>query len=162
VTTRRTIRAASSAGVRARTQHSLAPAHLGDATAAATLAVIVGGIALVITGIGMVALALTIGARFGGDPPPNVESLTLGPALLGVVTLAFGAALAAGGLGVLAQAHRARAVTGILSAIAAAIAAIITVVVATATPPDIVIAGASTVAALVFGVAALLLLRPRR
>lgn len=162
MTTRRTIRAASSAGVRARTQHSLAPAHLGEATAAATLAVIVGGIALAITGIGMVAIALTIGARFGGDPPPNVGTLTLGPALLGVVTLAFGAALAAGGLAVLARAPRARVVTGILSALAAAVAAAVTVVVATATPPDVVIAVAATVAAFVFGVAALLLLRPRR
>ena len=121
-----------------------------------------GGVALVITGIGMVAMALTIGARYGGDPPPDVGSLSLAPALLGVATLVFGAALAAGGLAVLAQARRARVVTGILSAVAAAIAAAITVIVATATPPDMVIAAASTVAALVFGVAALLLLRPRR
>lgn len=148
--------------MRARTQHSLAPAHLGEATAAATLAVIVGGVALVITGIGIVALALTIGARYGGDPPPSVGSLSLAPALLGVVTLIFGAALAAGGLAVLAQARRARLVTGILSAVGAAVAAAITVIVATSTPPDMVIAAASTVAALVFGVAALLLLRPRR
>ena len=148
--------------MRARTQHSLVPAHLGEATAAATLAVIVGGVALVITGIGMVAMALTIGARYGGDPPPNVGALSVGPLLLGIVTLAFGAALAAGGLGVLAQARRARMLTGILSAVAAAIAAVVTVVTATSTPPDMVIAVASTVAALVFGVAALLLLRPRR
>ena len=149
--------------MRARTQHSIVPAHLGEATAAATVAIIVGGIALVITGIGIVAMALTLGTRFGGDPPPNVASLTLGPALLGVATLAFGAALAAGGLAVLADARRARVVTGILSAVAAAIAAAITVIVATSTPPDVVLAAASTVAALVFGVAALLLLlRPRR
>lgn len=162
MTTRRTIRAASAAGVRARSQHSIVPAHLDEATAAATLAVIIGGIALVITGIGIVAMALTIGARYDGDPPPSVGSLTLTPALLGIATLAFGAALAAGGLGVLAQARRARVVTGILSALAAAVAAAITLIVATSTPPDLVIAAASTVAALIFGVAALLLLRPTR
>ena len=68
-------------------------------------------------------MALTIGARYGGDPPPSVGSLSLAPALLGVVILVFGAALAAGGLAVLAQARRARLVTGILSAVGAAIAA---------------------------------------
>ena len=162
VTTRRTIRAASAAGVRARTQHSLAPAHLGDATAAATLAVIVGGVALVITGIGMVAMALTMGARFGGDPPPDIGAFIVQPAVLGLVTLGFGAALAAGGLAVLAHARRARLVTGLVSAAAAGLAALVTVLAATSTPPDPVIASAGTGAALVFGVAALLLLRPRR
>jgi hypothetical protein len=162
VTSRRPIRAASAAGVRARTQHSLAPAHLGDATAAATLAVIVGGIALVITGIGMLAMALTLGARFGGDPPPNLGTLMFQPALLGIVTLVLGGALAAGGLGVLAHARHARLITGILSAVAAGTAALVTVVTATSTPPDPVLAAASTGAALVFGVASLLLLRPRR
>jgi hypothetical protein len=162
VTTRRPIRAASAAGVRSRTQHSLAPAHLGEATAAATLAVIVGGIALVITGIGMLAMALTLGARFGGDPPPNLGGLMVQPALLGVLTLVLGGALAAGGLGVLAHARRARLATGILSAVAAGMAALVTVVTATSSPPDPVLAAASTAAALVFGVSALLLLRPRR
>ena len=123
---------------------------------------IVGGVALVITGIGIVAMALTMGSRFGGDPPPDVGALILQPALLGIVTLAFGAALAAGGLAVLAHARRARLVTGIISAVAAALAALVTVLAATSTPPDPVIASAATAAALVFGVAALLLLRPRR
>jgi len=162
VTTRRTVRAASRAGVRARTQHSLAPAHLGDATAAATLAVVVGGIALTVTGIGMLAMALTMGSQFGADPPPDVGALMVQPAVLGLVTLAFGAALAAGGLAVFAHARRARPVTGILTAVAAGLAAVVTIVAATSSPPDPVIAAASTVAALVFGVAALLLLRRRR
>ena len=34
-----------------------------------------GGIALTITALGVIALALTIGGRYGGDPPPNVGSL---------------------------------------------------------------------------------------
>jgi len=70
MTNRRPIRAASSTGVRARSAQSLAPAHLGEATAAATVAVMVGGIALVISGIGIVVMALTIGARYGGGSPP--------------------------------------------------------------------------------------------
>jgi hypothetical protein len=162
VTSRRTIRAASSAGVRARTQHSLAPSHLGEATAAATVAVVVGGIALVITGLGIVAMALTIGARYGGDPPPNVGALSVMPALLGAGVLVLGGALAAGGVAVLAQARRARLATGILALVAAALSAAATVIAATSTPPDPVIAVSTTVATLVFGVAGMLLLRPRR
>ena len=76
MTSQRPIRAASVAVSRRRGAHSLAPEHLGEATAAATLAVIVGGVALVITGVGVIALALTIGARFGGDPPPDVGHAT--------------------------------------------------------------------------------------
>ena len=149
MTNRRPIRAASAAGVRARTAHSLAPAHLGEATAAATVAVMVGGVALVITGIGIVVMALTLGARYAGDPPPSLGSLALLPALLGVLLLVLGGALTAGGLGVLA------AVTAGLAALGAVLAML-------NPPANPVIAIALTVATLVFGVSALLSLRPRR
>ena len=52
--------------------------------------------------------------------------------------------------------------TGILAALTAGLAALGTVLVMTSEPPDAVIAIALTVATLVFGVAAILLLRPRR
>ena len=162
MTSRRPVRAASSTGARGRTSHSLAPEHLGEATAAATVAVIVGGVALVISGIGILAMGLTIGARYGGDAPPNVGSLSLLPAALGLGMLLLGGALTAGGLGVLSNARRARLATGVIAAIAAGLAALGTVLVMTSTPPDPVIALALTIAALVFGVSALLLLRRRR
>lgn len=162
MTNRRPIRAASAAGVRARTAHSLAPAHLGEATAAATVAVMVGGVALVISGIGIIVMALTIGARYAGNPPPNAGSMALLPAVLGLLLLLLGGGLAAGGLGVLAAARRARLVTGILSAVAAGLAALGAVLAMINAPPDPVIAVALTVATLVFGVSALLFLRPRR
>lgn len=162
MTTRRPIRAASAAGARGRGHHSLAPAHLGEATAAATVGVIVGGIALVITGIGMIAMALTIGARYAGDPPPNVGSLSLVPALMGAGILLLGAALTAGGLAVFGEVRRARLVTGVLSGFAAALAAAGALMAMASPPPDVVLAIGLTVATLVFGVAAILLLRPRR
>lgn len=162
MTNRRPIRAASAAGVRARTAHSLAPAHLGEATAAATVAVMVGGVALVITGIGIVVMALTLGARYAGDPPPNLGSLALLPALLGVLLLFLGGALTAGGLGVLAAARRARLLTGVLAAVTAGLAALGAVLAMLNPPANPVIAIALTVATLVFGVSALLFLRPRR
>jgi hypothetical protein len=161
-TTRRTVRAASAAGARGRGHHTLAPSHLGEATAAATVGVIVGGIALLITGIGMIAMALTLGSRYAGDPPPNASSLTALPALLGIAVLVLGGALTAGGLAVFGQARRARLVTGILSGLTAALGAAGALAVMAQPPPDVVLAIALTVATLVFGVAAILLLRPRR
>lgn len=162
MTNRRPIRAASAAGVRARTAHSLAPGHLGEATAAATVAVMVGGVALVISGIGIVVMALTIGARYTSSPPPDVGALALVPAALGVLLLLLGGALTAGGLGVLAAARRARLLTGILAAATAGLAALGAVLAMANAPSDPVIAVALTVATLVFGVSSLLFLRPRR
>jgi hypothetical protein len=161
-TSRRPTRAASIAGARGRGHHTLAPAHLGEATAAATVGVIVGGIALVITGIGMVAMALTIGSRYAGDAPPNASSLSLGPALLGGGILVLGGALTAGGIAVFGEARRARLATGILAGVATAVSAAGALLAMGNPPPDVVLAIALTVATLVFGVAAILLLRPRR
>lgn len=162
MTSRRPIRAASAAGIRGRGHHSLAPDHLGEATAAATVGVIVGGIALVITGIGMIAMALTIGSRYAGDPPPNVGSLSVVPALMGAGVLVLGGALTAGGLAVFGEVRRARLVTGALSGVAAALSAAGALAAMANPPPDVVLAIALTVATLVFGAAAILLLRPRR
>ncbi|MDQ3691149.1 MAG: hypothetical protein M3406_14165 [Chloroflexota bacterium] len=162
MTTRRPIRAASTAGARGREHNSLAPAHLGEATAAATVGIIVAGIALVITGIGMLAMALTIGSRYAGDPPPNIGSLSLMPALLGLAILILGAALTGGGIAVLGAVRRARLLTGLLSGVAAAMAAGGALLAMANPPADVVLAIALTLATVIFGVAAMLLLRPRR
>ena len=162
MTSRRPIRAASAAGARGRGHASLSPAHLGEATAAATVAVVVGGVALAVTGIGMVVMTLALGARYGGDPPPDLGSLMVAPSIGGVLLLILGVALTAGGIAVLNDVQRARLATGILSAVAAALAAVGTVLAMTNPPPSPVIAIALTIATLVFGIAALLLLRPRR
>ena len=138
------------------------PSISGRPTAAATLAVIVGGVALVITGVGVIALALTIGARFGGDPPPDVASYGVLPLIGGVGAVLLGGALTAGGLAVIGDVRGARLLTGILSAFAAAMSALGTVLVMVNPPADTVLAIALTVATMVYGIAALLLLRPHR
>ncbi len=162
MTSRRPVRAASAAGARGRSHQSLAPAHLGEAAAAATVGVVVGGIALVITGIGMIAMALTIGGRYGADAPPGVASIGIGPLVLGLLVLLLGVGLAAGGTAVFAAIPRARTLTGILSGLAF-ILSVAGVLLAMARPPaDPVLATALTVAALIFGASAILLLRPRR
>lgn len=115
-----------------------------------------------ITGLGMLAMGLTMGARYADDPPPNAGSLGLVPLALGAGILLLGGALTAGGVAVLGEVRRSRLLTGILSAIAAALAAAGTVLVMVNPPPDVVLAIALTVGTLIFGVAAILLLRPRR
>lgn len=162
MTSRRPIRAASAAGARGRGHHSLAPQHLGEAAAAATLAVVVGGVALAITGIGMIAMGLTIGSRYGSSQPPDVGSLAVVPVLAGLLVLVLGAGLTAGGIAVFNDVARARRVTGVLAGVAAALSAAGTVLAMARPPSDVVVAVALTVTTLVFGVAAILLLRPRR
>lgn len=162
MTSRRPIPAASRAGARGRGHPSLSPAHLGEATAAATIAVVVGGIALVVTGIGVVVMSLALGARYDGDPPPDLASHIVGPAIGGALVLLLGGGLTAGGVAVLNDVRRSRLVTGALAAVAAALSAIGVILAMTNPPAAPVIAIALTVAAAVFGIAALLLLRPRR
>jgi hypothetical protein len=162
MTTRRFIRAASAAGARPRGAHTLAPEHLGEATAAATVAVIVGGIAMAITSLGMLVMALTLSGRFAADPPPNLGSLAVLPIVAGIVGTLLGIGLVAGGVAVLGDVRRARPVTGALAALVTALGAFGTVQVMVNPPADPVLAIALTVSTLVFGVAAILLLRPRR
>jgi hypothetical protein len=162
MTSQRPIRAASVAASRSRGAHSLAPEHLGEATAAATVAVMVGGVALVITGIGIIALSLTLGVRFGGDPPPDIGSYEVVPLVFGVGAVLLGGALTAGGLAVLNDARGARRITGVLAVLASALSAGLTVVVMVNPPPDTVLAIALTISTVVFGVAAILLLRPHQ
>jgi hypothetical protein len=156
------IRSASVAPARRRGAHSLAPEHLGEATAAATLAVIVGGVALVITGVGVIALSLTMGVRFGGSPPPDLGSYSVVPLVGGIGAVLLGGGLTGGGMAVLADIRGARLATGILAAVAAGLSAIGTVLVMINPPSDRVLAIALTIAAVVYGVSALLLLRPKR
>ncbi len=86
----------------------------------------------------------------------------MAPLLIGLVVLLLGGALAGGGVAVFAAVPRARIATGALSALATALA-VGGALLAMANPPaDAVLAIALTVATLIFGAAAILLLRPRR
>ncbi len=107
-------------------------------------------------------MGLTMGARYGIDPPPDAGSLGTLPLALGAGILMLGGGLVAGGFAVLNDVPRSRLITGILAGLAAALAAVGTILVTVSPPPDAVLAIALTAAALMFGVAAILLLRPRR
>ena len=45
---------------------------------------------VVITGIGMLAMALTLGSRFGSTPPPNLGAMSLLPTVGGVLASLLG------------------------------------------------------------------------
>ena len=87
-----------------------------------------------------------------------------GRAMTSTTPIAARAAVTAERMPVTRRARRARArlATGILSAVTAALAAIGVVLVMARPPADVVLAIALTVAMLLFGVASILLLRPRR
>lgn len=163
MTTRRVPRTVTATSVRPRAQHSLAPAHLGEAAGAALLVLCVLGVALVLSGIGVVAMGLTMGARYaGGEAPPNLSTLGLWPTLGGFGLIALGIGLVGGSIAVVGEVRGARRFTGALAALAGIGSAAGAVFVMASLPPDPILAVALTVVTLALGVSAILLLRPAR
>lgn len=142
--------------------HSLAPAHLGEAASAAVLAVSVLGLAVFIAGVAMTVSGLTLASRFGSSPPPNVDQLGVGQVFGGIGLALLGLVLSGSGLAVLADVARSRPVAAAASALAAILAVIGVVLVNLQPGGDLVLSIALGVAALIFGVAAAILVRPRR
>jgi hypothetical protein len=127
------------------------------------LAVGVVGTAVVITGVAMLVMGLTMGARYAAtSAPPAIGTLGMGPALAGAGLLVLGVALVGGALAVLSDVRRSRIPTGALSVVAAGLAALGAVLAMGSTPADPLVAIALTLVTLVFGVSAILLLRPPR
>jgi len=148
-------------GTRPRHRPSLAPEHLGDAASVAVLAVGVCGTAVLITGVAMLVMGLTMNARYSAvPPPPELATLGVGPTLGGFGLLGLGVALIAGGVAVFSGVRGARIVTGLLAAGASGLAALGAVLAMASVPTDPLVATALTVVTLVFGVSAILLLRP--
>ena len=156
-------RGADVAPARSRVRsHSLAPPHLGEAASAAVLAVVVLGLAVFIAGVAMSVSGMTIANRFGGDPPPNVDQLGIGQVLGGIGLALLGLLLSGSGLAVLADVPRSRPVAAVASGLATLLAAAGVMLVQLQPGGDWVLATALAVAAVIFGVAAIILVRPRR
>jgi hypothetical protein len=142
--------------------HALAPAHLGDARAAAALAITVLGIAVFIAAVGVVITGLTLSGSFDpGNPPPNAAELGTAQVLAGFGLFVVGVLLAGGGLALLAGSLRARVPTAILALLTAAGAIAGGVAIILRGPSDLVLALSLFGLALGLIIAALLLLRPR-
>ena len=142
--------------------HSLAPPHLGEAASAAVLAVAILGLAVFIAGVAMAVAGLTVGSRFGASPPPNVDQLGTGQLLGGVGLALLGLVLSGSGLAVLADIPRSRPVAAVASGLTAVLAVLAVIVVQAQPAGDMVLAVSLAVAALIFGAATFILVRPRR
>ena len=142
--------------------HSLAPEHLGESGAAATLIAAIGGIAIFIAAAAMTVGGLTLPASYSGaTPPPNVDQLGMNQVFAGIALLVLGLVIVATALGLLANLPRSRPLAAGASAIAALLAVAAFVLVMGATRLDPVLMAALGVAAVAFGGAALVLARPR-
>jgi hypothetical protein len=142
--------------------HSLAPAHLGDARAAAALAITVLGVAVFIAAVGLVISGLTLSASF--DPanlPPNADALGTWQVIAGFGLFVVGAVMAAGGLALLTGSQRARVPTAVLALAAAVGAAVGGIGIILRGPSDLVLALSLFGLALGLAISALILLRPR-
>lgn len=143
--------------------HSLAPEHLGESGGAALLVVGIGGLALFITAVAVVVSGLGLAGRYAGvEPPPNLDQLGT-PQIIGglaLVLVSVGLIASSGALAADVRGSRA-AVVG-LSALTATLAAIGFAVSLVQTRRDIVLLSALGVAALVFAGSAAALARLRR
>ncbi|HEX2193589.1 MAG TPA: hypothetical protein VHK63_01290 [Candidatus Limnocylindria bacterium] len=147
----------------ARTRaHSLAPAHLGEAASAAVLAVSVLGLAIFIVGVAMAVSGLTLGSRFGSEPPPNVGELGVGQVVGGLGLAVLGLVLSGSSLAVLAEVPRSRPLAAAVSALAAVLAVAGAVLVQLRPGNEVVLTAALAVAAVILAAAAFVLVRPRR
>jgi hypothetical protein len=123
---------------------------------------VVLGLAVFIAGVAMSVSGMTIANRFGGDPPPNVDQLGIGQVLGGIGLAVLGLVLSGSALAVLADVPRSRPVAAAASGLAALLSVAGVVLVQLQPGGDLVLAIALAVAAVIFGAAAIILLRPRR
>lgn len=142
--------------------HSLAPEHVGEAGSAAVVAMAVLGLAIFIAAVAIIASGLTIAARYGESPPPNVGELGIGQVLGGVGMLVLSVALVASALTVLADVRGSRRVAAVVAGLTAVLSAAGVLLIMSQPVTDTILASALAVVTLVFGAAAIVLGRPRR
>ena len=143
--------------------HSLAPEHLGEAGAAATLVVAIGGMAIFIASLAMTVGGLTLASSYGGaTPPPTVSQIGMSQVFAGIGLLVLGLLIVGSAAALLSNLRGSLQVTAGVCAITALLAGAGTVVLAAAARRDMVLVAALAVAFIAFGGAAFVLARLRR
>jgi len=143
--------------------HSLAPEHLGERGAAATLVTAIGGMAIFIAAVAMTVGGLTLRSSYtGSTPPPNVSQLGMSQVVAGIALLVLGLLIVATAAALLADLPRSRPLAIGSSAIAALLAGAAFVLVMSATRRDPIVLAALGVAVVAFGGATVVLARLRR
>ncbi|HET7684847.1 MAG TPA: hypothetical protein VFM19_00365 [Candidatus Limnocylindria bacterium] len=158
----RVIRGASRSIATRHRPHTLAPEHLGERASIATLAVGIGGVALLITSVAMIVSGLTLSSRYVGTPPPNIAGLGVPQVIGGAALLLLAMAISGAAAALLMDLRGARRTTIALAALTAALCAAGVVVVMTIGGGDRLLATALLVAAVTFGASSAILLRTGR
>ena len=142
--------------------HTLAPEHLGERGAAATVVAAIGGTALFIAAVAMTVGGLTLpGSYAGATPPPNVDQLAVRQVIAGIALLVLGLVILATAVALLANLPRSRPLAVGSSALAALLAVAGFAFVLGGTRSDPALLSALGVAAVAFGGAAFVLARQR-
>lgn len=143
--------------------HSLAPEHLGERAAAATVLAAIGGVSIFIAAVGMTIGGLTIPSRYaGGLAPPNIGELGLGQIVGGIGLLVLSLLIIGSAAALLADLRGSRAALTAISAVTALLAAAGFALLMSASQRDAVLLAAVGVAFLAFASAAFILARPQR
>jgi len=143
--------------------HSLAPEHLGERGAAATLVTAIGGMAIFIAAIAMTVSGLTLPGRYAGiDPPPNVDQLGVGQVIGGIGLLVLGMLIVGSAAALLGGVRGSRSFAAGISGLTALLAIVGFVLLMGPTRRDLVLLAALAVAAVAFGGAAVILARLKR
>ena len=142
--------------------HSLAPEHLGELASGATLAIAIGGLALLIAAGSMIVNGLTIGARYvGTTPPPSLGQLGVGQLVGGIGLVVLSVGLVASSLALLADVRFGRLLTTLFSAITSLLSGAGAILLVGAAHRDNVLDAGLGVAFVVFGGAAVIIARSR-
>lgn len=158
----RVIRGASRSIATRHRAHTLAPAHLGEPASVATLALAVGGVALLITAVSIVVGGLTIASRYADSVPPNVAELGAPLVLGGIALLLLAMGLVGTAAAVFLDIRGARRLAIALGAITAALSVAGVLLVMTVGGGDRLLAIALLLTAILFGASSIVLLRIRR
>ncbi len=143
--------------------HSLAPEHLGELGAAATLTAAIGGTAIFIAAVTMTVGGLTLPSRYSGaTPPPNIGQLGTGQVIGGMALLVLGVLIVASATALFADLPRSRPLASAVCALTALLAAAGFVMLLATTRRDLVLIAAMGVVFVAFGGAAFILARQRR
>jgi uncharacterized SAM-binding protein YcdF (DUF218 family) len=143
--------------------HSLAPEHLGERGAAATLVAAIGGTAIFIAAVAMTVGGLTLPSRYSGAaPPPHIGQLGMGQVIGGIALLVLGLLIVASAAALFADLPRSRPLASAIDALTALLAAAAFVMLLASTRRDLVLIAAIGVVFVAFGGAAFVLARLRR
>ncbi len=158
----RVVRAASRSVATRHRSHTLAPPHLGEVPSVATLAIGIGGVALLITAVAIVVNGLTLGSQYTDPVPPNVGQLGTGQVVGGIALLLLSMLIVGAATAVFLDIRGARRAAIGLGALTTALCVGAILLVMTGGGGDRLLAFALLVTAILFAASTIILVRVPR